>query len=294
MTQKNNEPKSLIEDDSIFQSPETTDTTQDRLPPVKKLPDEPEEKTETALVAKSKFEEMFLQKADALMQGSPFSPGEFKQFQLAMIFQARSKLETCTPRSVLIAAAKCAMLGLSPIEENGQAYFVAYGTSCELMVGYKGCIHIARRAGMVAGVKVKPVFRNDYFKYSDGLHTVLEWIPWFMREGMTESGELWNAWLVAELANGSVQHYVCDPNDFIRAEKSSKTKGAMSLWQTPEKRPIAYMKTCVRQASKLWDVRQNEVWTRLQRMEVGSFEIADNLTGEAQPLSPGSFSLNEE
>ena len=54
-----------------------------------------------------------------------------------------------TPASFLGAVMQSAQLGLEPGSALGQAYLVPYGNQCQLILGYRGMIDLARRSGQV-------------------------------------------------------------------------------------------------------------------------------------------------
>ena len=304
MTQKNNEPKSLINDDSIFQSPETTNTTQDRLKPVQKLPDEPPPKPEpeTALVPKSRFEELLERSAQAIFDMSPFSEEEFKGFQGALMMLARSELKDCRPASIMRCAASIAMIGLSPIPELHQAYLIPFGKrgqsqkECTLIIGYRGRIERAMMSGVVREVICHPVHENDQFHYretSDGVD--FEWVPWYMRDAPVceESGNPWTAWMRTTLADGSKQLFVLDPQEIEKAKKmSASATFSDSPWKVHTAAMI--MKTCVHRGSKFWASNKQKHWIRLEQIEAGTLEIPNNISGEAPKLTEGSFTLGDD
>lgn len=50
------------------------------------------------------------------------------------------------PTSFLGSVMQAAQLGLEPGSALGQAYLVPYGNQCQLIIGYKGMIDLARRS----------------------------------------------------------------------------------------------------------------------------------------------------
>ena len=58
-----------------------------------------------------------------------------------------------TPASFLGAVMQSAQLGLEPGSALGQAYLVPYGNQCQLILGYRGMIDLARLSGQVLSLK---------------------------------------------------------------------------------------------------------------------------------------------
>ena len=235
------------------------------------------------------FEELFNEAAQKIAEASQFSDTEFKSFQLAILFLARKELKKCTPVSILKAAAGCALCGLSPIPELHQAYIYPYGTEATLVPGYRGKIVVALDEGVIEKIQHKCVFRNDYFRYVDGMNPVIEHIPWYMRtdKTFTESGDPWTAWVIATLPNGSIQYHVTTPPEIERAKKASK--GGL-MWK-PENLDVGILKTAIHNASKSWGRVRSERWVNLERAEVGTLEVPSDIVKTPEPLAAGKMGI---
>ena len=86
-------------------------------------------------------------------------------------------LMTCSRESVLAAIMQAAQLGLEPDGNLGLAYLLPYGNQCQLIVGWKGLIELARRSGLVANITAHCVHYGDFFEYELGLDPKLRHIP---------------------------------------------------------------------------------------------------------------------
>lgn len=86
-------------------------------------------------------------------------------------------LLTCSRESVLAAIMQAAQLGLEPDGNLGLAYLLPYGSQCQLIVGWKGLIELARRSGLVANITAHCVHYGDFFEYELGLDPKLRHIP---------------------------------------------------------------------------------------------------------------------
>ena len=80
------------------------------------------------------------------------------------------KMRNATAASVLGALRKAARLGLDPSGDSGEAYLVAYKNhglqECQLVLGYRGCITLARRGGNVGAIEAENVFEGERFSFS--------------------------------------------------------------------------------------------------------------------------------
>lgn len=85
------------------------------------------------------------------------------------------ELRECTPASVLQSLIRSAEIGLTPNTALGHAYLVPFGNKrkvdgrevwvkeCQLVIGYKGFIHLACRSGFFAAVDAREVRASDKF-----------------------------------------------------------------------------------------------------------------------------------
>ena len=82
-------------------------------------------------------------------------------------------LLSCTPQSILLAVMQSAELGLEVGGLLGEAYFVPFKGSVQLIVGYKGLIKLARNSGMLKTIEARVVRQNDVFEIEFGLENKL-------------------------------------------------------------------------------------------------------------------------
>lgn len=78
------------------------------------------------------------------------------------------KLAECSIESVLSATMTCAELGLAP-GVLGSAYLIPYGNQCQLIVGYRGMIELARRSGTITTIQAQVVREGDEWHFSYGV-----------------------------------------------------------------------------------------------------------------------------
>lgn len=88
------------------------------------------------------------------------------------------KLMECNPYTICGAIVQASILGLEPNSTLGEAFLVPYwnkkansgrgGYDCQLQVGYKGHVKLARNSGEIAMVDAQPVYENDDFECEKG------------------------------------------------------------------------------------------------------------------------------
>lgn len=80
------------------------------------------------------------------------------------------KLLECDTISVYSALLQAGRLGIVPDSVIGEAYLIPYGKNCNLVMGYKGLLSLAKRTGKVKAIWAEVVFEKDEFKEVKGLH----------------------------------------------------------------------------------------------------------------------------
>jgi recombination protein RecT len=139
------------------------------------------------------------------------------------------QLLDCTQTSLLACIVQASQLGLEPDGLLGHAYLIPYGKTCQLVVGYKGLIKLARQSGELSTIHAAAVHVKDAWAYHRGdaeqiLHTPamrpltadgkpdMEWDP----------GPLVAVYAIARLKDGSVQREVMDAGDVEKIRRRSK------------------------------------------------------------------------
>jgi recombination protein RecT len=94
--------------------------------------------------------------------------------KVALSATARNpSLLACTPQSILLAVMQSAELGLEIGGLLGEAYFVPFKGTIQLIVGYRGLLKLARNSGQLKTVEVRIVNANDYLEIEYGLNPKL-------------------------------------------------------------------------------------------------------------------------
>lgn len=84
------------------------------------------------------------------------------------------KLTECKSISVIGAMVECSRLGLEPNGPLGHAYLIPFRdkrrgeTRCQLILGYKGLLDLARRSGQVTNIYAHAAYSQDHFDYELG------------------------------------------------------------------------------------------------------------------------------
>ena len=95
------------------------------------------------------------------------------------------ELRRCNPASFFGAVLQCAQLGLEPGSALGHCYLLPYGNgkardgrpNCQLIIGYRGMIDLARRSGQIVSIHAYCVHKKDDFAYELGLHPDIKHRP---------------------------------------------------------------------------------------------------------------------
>ena len=105
---------------------------------------------------------------------------------IRMVLSAASRnpyILKCTQGSILKSAIEATMLGLDCSGLLGRGYMVPYRNNkinayeAQFMPGYLGLCDLARRSGEVVNVWGTPVYKDDKFTYTEGLHRDIKHEP---------------------------------------------------------------------------------------------------------------------
>lgn len=134
-------------------------------------------------------------------------------------------LGKCNVQSFMGAIMQCAQLGIEPGAALGHAYLLPFGNgkasdglaNCQLIIGYRGMIDLARRSGQIISLTARTVHGNDTFSYAYGLDETLEHVP-----ATGDRGDLTHVYAVAKLKGGGIQFEVMSKADVLKVKASSK------------------------------------------------------------------------
>ncbi len=159
------------------------------------------------------------------------------------------KLLKCTQTSLAQAMMTAGELGLDVSGTLGSAYLVPFDnnkkgvTECQLIVGYRGLIELARRSGNISTIEAHIVHERDKFSVRLGTDSGIEHVP----EWNGDRGAAVAAYAVAKLADGGIQFDVMTVADIEKVRSKSRGKNLapwVENWNEMAK------KTVVRRLSK--------------------------------------------
>lgn len=145
------------------------------------------------------------------------------------------ELRRCNQASFFGAVLQCAQLGLEPGSALGHCYLLPYGNgkardglpNCQLIIGYRGMIDLARRSGQIVSINAYCVHEKDEFIYELGLHPDIKHRP----SAMADRGPVTFVYAVAQLQGGGVQFEVMSRAEIEAVRKQSKA-GTRGPWVT--------------------------------------------------------------
>lgn len=137
------------------------------------------------------------------------------------------ELANCSQDSFFGAILQCAQLGLEPGGALGHCYLLPYGKTCQLIIGYRGMIDLARRSGQIVSINAYVVNDKDDFEYELGLHPDIKHRP----SPLADRGPVTYVYAVAVLKGGGVQFEVMSRAEVEAVRKQSKA-GKSGPWST--------------------------------------------------------------
>lgn len=151
--------------------------------------------------------------------------------------QKTPALLDCTRESLLGAILQASQLGLEPDGLLGHAYLIPYKRNCQLVIGYKGLIKLARQSGELSSLTAVAVFAKDKFEFARGDEEKIVHIPAQLPlvEGKPDlnwdPGPLTHVYAIARLKDGAIQREVMDVGEIEMIRARSKASGD-GPWKT--------------------------------------------------------------
>lgn len=136
--------------------------------------------------------------------------------------------------SVLRAVMEAASLGLEVGSALGEAYLVPFNNSqrrcmeCQMIIGYRGIVSLARRSGSITGVDARPVFEGEQFEPHFGTDPRIVHVPSFSIPRTYETlRAVYVVWHLSAAAGGGVQFDIMSKPevDAVRARSKASTSG---------------------------------------------------------------------
>ena len=139
-------------------------------------------------------------------------------------------LAKCDPSSFMNAFFQTCSLGLElggPLQEAHPIPFNVKGQmQCQLIIGYRGLIKLARRSGEIAKIEAHAVYENDDFEYQYGTDCFLRHRP-----ALDDRGSIIAFYAIALLKDGESQFEVMGIEAVNKIKNDSKAaQGSHSPW----------------------------------------------------------------
>jgi len=159
-------------------------------------------------------------------------PQRLEQLLLQLLWRAPG-LKGCTIDSVFqqIFVAAQMRLSLDPI--LGQAYLVPFESRekhahyCQLILGYKGILELARRSAEIRNIEAHVVYEKDKFFYELGMHPKLKHVPSLS----ADRGQPIAAYAIAWLTSGATPFVVLTKAEIDKYQRLSRSSSsAYSPW----------------------------------------------------------------
>lgn len=149
----------------------------------------------------------------------------------------------CTKESILLSVFQSLDLGLEIGNALGEAYLVPYGSTCQMIPGYRGLVSLARRSGKIRAIEARIVREGDEFDYELGTNPKLVHKPSFAET----PAEMRVVYAIAFFVDGSTQFEVMVRAEVDAIRKRSRS-GNNGPWVTDYEEMAK--KTVVRRMSK--------------------------------------------
>jgi recombination protein RecT len=161
-----------------------------------------------------------------------------KLIKVALVAVSKTPdLALCTRESVLQSVMTAAQLGLDCGGVLGSAYLVPFNKKakdgswrkeCQLIIGYRGMVDLARRSGQISTIEARIVYQNDVFEVSydiDGTKLVHK------PQLDNDPGAFRLVYAVAKLRDGGTQFCLMTKAEVDAIRTRAKAKD-FSPWQT--------------------------------------------------------------
>lgn len=154
-----------------------------------------------AIVKRSPLVEALEQKRDTITRLARDASGVDRLLKQAEICLFKNPaLGKCNPATIVLAVSQAAELGLDLTSGLGTCYLVPYQNVCQLIIGYRGLIELARRSGNISTIEARVVRQDDDFAYTFGTETHIRHVP-----NLDSNSPMTHVYAVAILSDGGKQ-----------------------------------------------------------------------------------------
>lgn len=199
-----------------------------------------------ALLSSEKFQTQLKMALPSLL-----TPDRFTRIILTEM-RKTPKLAKCEPASFFACVLQCAQLGLEPGGNLGYAYLIPFDnrkngtTDCNVILGYRGLLSLARRSGQITSISAHCIYENDVFEFEYGLDEKLKHIP-----AKEDRGEFVGVYAIAKFKDGAYQFEVMFKKQIMAImNESAGVKAKRSPWFNPHHFPEMARKTGLRRLCK--------------------------------------------
>lgn len=185
------------------------------------------------------------------------------------------KLLDCDPKSIVHCMAQAAEDGLILEGANQHAYAIPYGKIAVYQIGYKGLLHLLRKAiPNCRNIFTRLVYQNDFIEIEDGFS------PKFVHriDVKKERGNVIGAYAIIDIEGWTYPHYEYMSLDELNAVKEKALKKGGAVWRDAQAEPEMQRKTVLKRACKVMEMtpQMAEIINRDNRIESGAI-LYDNI-----------------
>lgn len=143
---------------------------------------------------------LFLQHRKAIEDALPKHLTPERMIRIALTeLRKTPRLQQCDPMSFMGAIVQACQLGLEPGGSLGHCYLIPYGKECQLQLGYRGMVDLARRSGNILSIEARCVYAGDDFEVALGTESAIKHVPRF------KTTDIVFVYAVAKLVGGGIQ-----------------------------------------------------------------------------------------
>ena len=186
-------------------------------------------------------------------------------------FRKTPKLLQCDQPSVLAALMSLAALSLTA--DGRLAHLIPYGTTCQLIIDYKGLYELAMRSGKVAKIHADVVCANDVFEHDKG--TIIK----HSYQLGKPRGEVIGAYAECKFKDGSEKAEIMSVDEIEAIRKRSRASGS-GPWVTDTNE--MRKKTVFRRLSK-WLPLSPEERDVIDKADADSIDVDSLKSAKVEP-----------
>lgn len=204
----------------------------------------------------------------------------------------------CTQASILETINRAAELGLDLSGTLGEAYPVPFNNKirdsngerwakqCQLIIGYRGFVKLARQSGEIKRIEADVVYANDDFVFRKGTDARCDFTPFLKGD----RGEAVGAYAYVEFKDGGEQFDFMPTQDIekVRARSKSgsdKSGNAIGAWKSDWAEMAK--KTIFRRVAK-WLPLSTEKFVAAMEQDEADYQMADVLSAETTASPRGA------